>query len=50
MSDFGLPKAYDFRGVEQRLYAWWESNGYFRPPRPGPGAVRGLHASAKRDG
>jgi valyl-tRNA synthetase len=31
MSTFDLPKAYDFRGVEQRLYAWWESHGYFRP-------------------
>ncbi len=31
MSEFSLPKAYDFRGVEQRLYAWWESQGYFRP-------------------
>jgi valyl-tRNA synthetase len=31
MSDFDLPKAYDFRGVEQRLYAWWESQEFFRP-------------------
>ncbi len=31
MSEFSLPKTYDFRGVEQRLYAWWESQGYFRP-------------------
>ena len=31
MSEFDLPKAYDFRGVEQRLYAWWESSEYFRP-------------------
>ncbi|MCX6072574.1 MAG: valine--tRNA ligase, partial [Chloroflexi bacterium] len=31
MSDSSLAKAYDFRGVEQRLYAWWESSGYFRP-------------------
>jgi valyl-tRNA synthetase len=36
MSDFILPKAYDFRGVEERLYAWWESQGYFRP-RPAEG-------------
>jgi valyl-tRNA synthetase len=36
MSDSSLPKAYDFRGVEQRLYAWWETNGYFRP-QPAPG-------------
>jgi valyl-tRNA synthetase len=31
MTDFHLPKTYDFRSVEQRLYAWWESQGYFRP-------------------
>jgi valyl-tRNA synthetase len=31
MSEFSLPKTYDFQGVEQRLYAWWESQGYFRP-------------------
>jgi valyl-tRNA synthetase len=26
-----LPKAYDFRSTEQRIYEWWETNGYFRP-------------------
>jgi valyl-tRNA synthetase len=26
-----LPKTYDFKTVEDRLYEWWESNGYFRP-------------------
>ena len=26
-----LPKAYDPQSVEDRLYQWWESNGYFRP-------------------
>jgi valyl-tRNA synthetase len=26
-----LPKAYDPQAVEERLYAWWESQGYFRP-------------------
>ncbi len=31
MSEFSLPKTYDFRSVEQRLYAWWEANGRFRP-------------------
>ena len=32
MSDlFDLPKTYDFKSVEQRLYAWWESQGYFAP-------------------
>jgi valyl-tRNA synthetase len=36
MADFSLPKTYDFRSVEQRLYAWWEASGRFRP-RPVPG-------------
>jgi valyl-tRNA synthetase len=31
MPDFSLPKTYDFHSVEQRLYAWWEGRGYFRP-------------------
>lgn len=26
-----LPKAYDFKSTEQRLYAWWEKSGYFKP-------------------
>ncbi|MCL4559029.1 MAG: valine--tRNA ligase [Chloroflexi bacterium] len=26
-----LPKAYDFKSTEQRLYAWWEAQGYFKP-------------------
>ena len=26
-----IPKAYDPQAVEQARYAWWESNGYFRP-------------------
>ena len=26
-----LPKNYDPGKVEQRIYAWWESKGYFRP-------------------
>ncbi|HZC05091.1 MAG TPA: valine--tRNA ligase [Ktedonobacterales bacterium] len=26
-----IPKAYDPQAVEQRLYQWWESEGYFRP-------------------
>ncbi|HEX2979035.1 MAG TPA: valine--tRNA ligase [Anaerolineaceae bacterium] len=34
-----LPKAYDFQGTEQRLYQWWEENGFFKPwndpSRPG---------------
>ncbi|HEX8034675.1 MAG TPA: valine--tRNA ligase, partial [Ktedonobacterales bacterium] len=30
-----IPKTYDPQTTEQRLYAWWESNGYFKP-RPNP--------------
>src|SRR5919108_6482139 len=26
-----MPKAYDPRQVEERLYDWWEKNGYFKP-------------------
>jgi valyl-tRNA synthetase len=33
-----MPKTYDFRGVEGRLYGWWESNGWFKPEIAGPDA------------
>jgi valyl-tRNA synthetase len=26
-----LPKHYDYLGTEQRLYAWWEKTGFFKP-------------------
>ncbi len=26
-----MPTAYDFAGTEERLYAWWEANGWFKP-------------------
>jgi valyl-tRNA synthetase len=26
-----MPKAYDFRATEERLYQWWEDNGWFKP-------------------
>ncbi len=26
-----MPKTYDFKATEQRLYEWWEKRGYFRP-------------------
>ncbi len=26
-----MPKAYDFTDTEQRLYQWWEENGWFKP-------------------
>ncbi len=31
MSRQELPKAYDFQATEQRIYALWESGGYFKP-------------------
>ncbi len=26
-----MPKAYDFKGTEGRLYQWWEESGWFKP-------------------
>jgi valyl-tRNA synthetase len=26
-----IPKTYDPQATEQRIYSWWESNGYFKP-------------------
>ncbi len=26
-----MPKAYDFASTEERLYQWWEANGWFKP-------------------
>ena len=26
-----MPKAYDFTSTEERLYRWWEENGWFKP-------------------
>ncbi|HLF82003.1 MAG TPA: class I tRNA ligase family protein, partial [Anaerolineales bacterium] len=31
MARFDLPKTYDYRSVEQRLYSWWQEQGYFQP-------------------
>lgn len=31
MPEFTLPKTYDFRDAEQRLYRWWEEKGWFKP-------------------
>jgi valyl-tRNA synthetase len=31
MSEYSLPKTYDFQSTEGRIYAWWEANGYFKP-------------------
>ncbi|GAB4415756.1 MAG: valine--tRNA ligase [Anaerolineales bacterium] len=31
MSKYELPKAYDFKDTESRVYAMWEAGGYFKP-------------------
>ncbi len=31
MTKTELPKAYDFKSTEPRIYAMWEAGGYFRP-------------------
>jgi valyl-tRNA synthetase len=31
MPEATLPKTYDFKTTEPRLYEWWESNGWFKP-------------------
>ncbi|MFZ5822004.1 MAG: valine--tRNA ligase [Chloroflexota bacterium] len=31
MSNHELPKAYDFKSTEPRIYAMWEKGGYFKP-------------------
>jgi len=31
MTKYDLPKAYDFKSTEPRIYAMWEKGGYFRP-------------------
>ncbi len=31
MATYQLPKTYDFRATEHKIYAWWERSGYFRP-------------------
>jgi valyl-tRNA synthetase len=33
-----MPKAYDFRGTEERLYRWWEESGWFKPEARPPDA------------
>ena len=30
-NSFDMPKTYDFAAAEQRLYAWWEAQGWFKP-------------------
>ena len=31
MTQYTLPKTYDFHATEQRIYEWWEKSGYFKP-------------------
>jgi valyl-tRNA synthetase len=31
MNENTLPKTYDFKTTEQRIYQWWTENGYFKP-------------------
>lgn len=31
MTQTTLPKTYDFHAAEQRIYAWWEKSGFFKP-------------------
>ncbi len=31
MSELTMPKTYDFKSTEQRLYAWWQKKGWFKP-------------------
>jgi valyl-tRNA synthetase len=31
MTEYQLPKAYDFKSTEARIYAMWEEGGYFKP-------------------
>ena len=26
-----MPKTYDYQDTEERLYLWWEANGWFKP-------------------
>ncbi len=33
-----MPKTYDFKSAERRLYRWWEENGWFKPEIAGPRA------------
>ncbi len=31
MAAIDLPKTFDFESAEDRIYRWWEKNGYFQP-------------------
>jgi len=31
MTEYTLPKTYDFHATEKRIYEWWQKSGYFKP-------------------
>ncbi len=31
MTKYRLPKAYDFKSTESRIYEWWQQHGFFQP-------------------
>lgn len=31
MTTYTLPKTYDFKSTEERIYDWWQANGFFKP-------------------
>ena len=31
LNEHALPKTYDFKSTEERIYAWWEQQGFFQP-------------------
>ena len=31
MTETSLPKAYDFKATEERMYRWWWEKKYFKP-------------------
>ena len=35
MTKHELPKAYDFKATESRIYAMWEAGGFFQPHNDG---------------
>jgi hypothetical protein len=57
MNTYELPKAYDFKDTERRIYEMWEKGGYFQPHNdpnkpdfdPKRQAVCHRHPAAQRD-
>ena len=33
-----MPKTYEYSGTEERLYQWWEREGWFKPEARGDNA------------